>query len=85
MIRCIGTALIISAQYLHVDRWAKQTILIPLALIGCFLGLGEAISGDDQGANSIMRSFDYNGISIKYTDEGSGRQFIFLHGFGASS
>lgn len=32
-----------------------------------------------------MRAFDYNGISLKYTDEGAGRPMIFLHGFGASS
>lgn len=59
---------------------ALALIFIFQAPAGCFPSQQAVSSPDSQ-----MRTFDFNGISIKYTDEGSGRPMIFLHGFGASS
>ncbi len=63
---------------------ALGLILIFQAPDGCFPST-QAVSSPDSGPGSKMLTFDFSGIPIKYTDEGSGRPMIFLHGFGASS
>src|SRR5512140_930839 len=65
-------------------RSAVCLALISLVLAGCCCR-SSAVGPVNPEAKSMMRTFDYNGISIRYTDSGSGQPFVFLHGFGASS
>lgn len=69
-----------------IRTWYKIlcSIFVSIALAGYSVESSAALS-PDQRSEVAMHSFDYHGISIKYTDEGAGRPLIFLHGFGASS
>ncbi len=66
--------------------WYKilHLIFMAIVLVGYSFESSAALN-PDQRSKVMMNSFDYHGVSIKYTDEGAGRPLIFLHGFGASS
>lgn len=56
--------------------------IIITSLFGCVSSVGSLVT---NYLESDIEYYDYDGIKIKYSDTGSGKPIVFIHGFGANS